>query len=50
MIEFSYDPEVSMAYVTLSKQEIIQTIDLEEFGLRVDIDADGSVVGVEIEE
>jgi len=48
MIEFTYDPEVSMSYVRLRRAEVVETIDLSEFGLNIDIGADGTVVGYEI--
>jgi uncharacterized protein YuzE len=49
MIEFSYEPETGMAYVTLSKVPIVETVDMDEFGIKVDIGVDGTVVGYEIE-
>lgn len=49
MIEFSYDPEVNMAYVKLSDVGIVETVDMGEFGLKIDIGVDGTVVGYEIE-
>lgn len=45
--EITYDPEANALYLRFSENEIAETLELSE-SVYVDVDADGSPVGLEV--
>ena len=48
MINISFDEDAEAIYLKLSENEIVQTEELKENTVLVDLDKDGQVVGIEI--
>jgi uncharacterized protein YuzE len=50
-ITFDYAPELDHAYLQLGEgRPVVETVEIEDKGLRLDFDADGLLVGVEFPE